>query len=99
MCRLGIVSTRIDIPEESGFGCEAPMFAHKRDTGLLPVGCRLRKEWAIYDQSGRGKARRPVHDPQPHARREAAPGGRLVSEQIMRFGRSEKWCDAVVQVF
>jgi hypothetical protein len=43
--------------------------------------------------------RRPVHDPQPHPRRKAAPGGRLVRERggakrlgsTYRSGRSNHW--------
>jgi hypothetical protein len=34
---------------------------------------------AVFAGRDRGEARRLVHDPPPHPRREAAPGGRLVS--------------------
>jgi hypothetical protein len=36
-----------------------------------------------------GWPRRPVHDPQPHAHGEAAPGGRLVSAPAARALRGE----------
>ena len=46
-----IVSTRIDILEESGFRCEAPMFAHKRDTGLQLRNVRFGSKADIGTQS------------------------------------------------
>jgi enoyl-CoA hydratase/carnithine racemase len=54
MCRPGIVSTRIDILEESGFGCEDPDVVEVT-TAMLPIAGALQR---IAERAGRARASR-----------------------------------------